>query len=49
MEAMGQPYDAVMAMPSGRRRRFCDEKENLDKYRARRQRSAAKSKSRGRW
>jgi hypothetical protein len=33
MESMHQNYDSVMSMPSGRRRRFCDEKENLDKHR----------------
>ena len=46
MEAMGQDYDAVMSMPCGRRRRFCDEKENLDRYRAQRQKAAAKSRHR---
>jgi len=34
MEVLHQPYDAVMSMPCGRRKRFCEEKEHLDKIRA---------------
>lgn len=34
MEALDQPYDAVMAMPVGRRKRFCEEKEHLDRVRS---------------
>jgi len=34
MEALHQPYDVLMSMPCGRRRRFADEKENLDRWRA---------------
>lgn len=33
MEALRQPYDAVMRIPSGRRRRFCEEKEHIDEWR----------------
>jgi hypothetical protein len=32
MERLRQPYDAVMSMPAGRRKRFCQEKEHLDRY-----------------
>jgi len=36
MDVLHQPYDAVMSMPCGRRKRFCEEKEHLDRYRAQR-------------
>lgn len=34
MEHLHQPYDVVMRMPSGRRKRLADEKENLDRWRS---------------
>jgi len=34
MERLKQPYSAIMQMPVGRRRRFCDEIENIDRVRA---------------
>lgn len=34
MEMLHQPYDAVMSMPCGRRKRFCEEKEHIDKHKA---------------
>lgn len=36
MEALGQSYGDIMQMPSGRRRRFAEEKEYLDSWRAQR-------------
>lgn len=39
MEALGQPYESVMRIPSGRRRRFAEEKQHLDKWRAQRLKS----------
>lgn len=44
MESLGQQYDVIMRIPSGRRRRFVEEKEHLDKWRAARQAAEAKSK-----
>ena len=35
MEALHQPYDAIMAMPVGRRKRFCDEHEHIGRMRKR--------------
>ncbi len=32
MDVLHQPYDSVMGMPSGRRKRFAQEKENLDRW-----------------
>ena len=46
METMNQGYCDVMAMPIGRRKRFCEEKEQLEKVRKRRQESKSKSKFR---
>jgi hypothetical protein len=34
MERLKQPYSAIMQMPVGRRRRFCDEIDNIDRTRA---------------
>ena len=34
MEVLHQPYDSIMSMPCGRRRRLMDEKQHLDEYRA---------------
>jgi len=34
MEALNQGYLDIMAMPIGRRKRFIDEKEHLEKMRA---------------
>ena len=33
MECLNQTYDSIMSMPSGRRKRFCEEKEHLEKVR----------------
>lgn len=33
MEALGQDYEDIMSMPSGRRRRLCDEKAHQDHMR----------------
>jgi hypothetical protein len=34
MERMRQPYESIMLMPSGRRKRFIEEKAHLDAQRA---------------
>jgi len=36
MMRLRQPYDAVMSMPCGRRKRFALEQEHLDRVRANR-------------
>lgn len=48
MKHLGQQYLDIMAMPSGRRRRFVDENEHIDKWNAARQEAEAKTKKRGR-
>ena len=37
MDDLHQPYDAIMSMPCGRRRRLCEEKDHLNKWRAAKQ------------
>lgn len=46
METLNQGYLDVMAMPIGRRKRFCQEKEHLERVRKRRRESRSKSKFR---
>jgi hypothetical protein len=36
MDALGQSYRDIMEMPCGRRRRFAEEKQHIDEWRARR-------------
>jgi hypothetical protein len=42
MEYLHQPYESIMSIPAARRRRFCEEKENIEKVRE------AKRKQQGR-
>jgi hypothetical protein len=48
MEVFGLPYRDIMSMPSGRRRRFADEKEHIDRWRAARQEAEAARAKKGR-
>lgn len=46
MEFMGQGYRDIMAMPIGRRKRLCKEKDHFEEVKAARRRAAAASAGR---
>ena len=46
MEFMGQGYQDVMAMPMGRRKRLCQEKDYFEEVKAARRRAAEKAAAR---
>lgn len=48
MEALRQGYEDIMSMPVGRRKRFCEEHENLLRWRKAKQDAEAKKSPRTR-